>query len=408
MSTKAQMMKNLTDGFHSWICDVTTRYRNLLMVSLIQQQKRKMNRHLSDVQNYEDRYEQSVNRAVQFLVFVKTSLVPQIKNNPNLPQHLLLSLTEGFNMEDVCQLLRGNSEIQMSTGKRQVGIEECVKLMSTPVQHASVCVTGVKSVTHISRGTSDRVWVSESNKLILTDTTGVTIHRVTGILSRHVGGVHTVNNRGELIHIDRKHNINKLSTDNTTVTTLFEYTSPWWPLFVYCSPTTGHLMVAMYNSYTGTGKVTLYSDQLHPLQTIQHDNTGHSMYRVPLYITENRNGDIIVSDGDRGVVVTERGGRHRFSYTGPPSGSGLSPWGICTDALSHILVCDSKTDAVQMIDKDGQFMSLLLTQQHGVHTLYSLNYDDKTHLLWVGSLNNNIVNVYRHIQRRYSLTGKDW
>jgi hypothetical protein len=369
----------------------------------IQQQKSKMNRQVSHIQNYEDRYEQSANCAVQFLVFIKTSCVPQIKDSPNPQQHLLLSLTEGCNMEDVSQLLRGIPEIQMSTGKRQIGIEECVKLMSTPVQHASVCVTGVNDVWHISRVTSNRVWVNSYHNLILTDTTGVTIHRVTGIPSLWYIGLHTVNSCGELIYIDSKCNINKLSTDNTTVTTLLEYTSPWIPRCVYCSPTTGQLMVAMYNR--GTGKVILYSDQLHPVQTVQHDNTGHSLYRLPGYITENKNGDIIVSDYYHGVVVTERGGRHRFSYTGPPSGSRLNPRGICTDALSHILVCDVRTHTVQMIDKDGHFLSLLLTQQHGIYRPNSMNYDDKTHLLWVKSYNNTVC-VYRYIQRRYSVTGK--
>jgi hypothetical protein len=290
----------------------------------------------------------------------------------------------------------------MSTGKRQVGIEECVKLMSTPVQHASVCVTGVSGVVHISRVTSDRVWVNDYYNLILTDTTGVTIHRVTGISSFYTVGVHTVNSGGELIYIDSKDNINKLSTDNTTVTTLLEDTSPWRPRCVYCSPTTGQLMVGVWmrNRGTDTGKVTVYSDQLQPVLTIQHDNTGHSLYEAPYYITENRNSDIIVSDWYRGVVVTERGGRHRFSYTGPPSGSRLTPQGICTDALSHILVCDDKTHTVQMIDKDGHFLCLLLTpQQHGIYRPQGLNYDDKTHLLWVGSWYNNRVHVYRYIQR---------
>jgi hypothetical protein len=132
---------------------------------------------------------------------------------------------------------------------------------------------------------------------------------VIGISSLYVyTGIHTVNSRGELIYIDSKRNINKLSTDNTTVTTMLEYTSPWRPHSVYCSPTTGQLMVAMYNPDTHTAKVTLYSNLLHPALTIQHDNTGHSLYRAPLYITENRNSDIIVSDLLRGVVVTEHGG----------------------------------------------------------------------------------------------------
>ncbi|XP_056007516.1 uncharacterized protein LOC125666246 [Ostrea edulis] len=383
MSTKAQRLKDLIDTV---VCDVKTRYRGLL-IDRIQQQKRKMNRQLVHLQNYEDRYEQSANRAVQFLLFIKTSRVPQIKNSPS-------------------QLLSVITEIQMTTGKRQVGIDECVKLMSTPVLHTSVCVTGVShGVFHISRVMSDRVWVSDLDNLILTDTTGDTIHRVTDITPLF-RGVHTVNSSGELIYIDRKRNINKLSTDNKTVTRLIQRTSPWYPVCVCCSPSTGDLMVAMYNTDTKTGKVTRYNSSGQHILTIEHDNTGHTLYSQPLYITENNNGDIIVSDyinSKRGaVVVTERGGRHRFSYTEPPSGSSLRPLGICTDALSHILVCDYYT--VQMIDKDGHFLSLLLTQQHGINIPYSLNYDDKTHLLWVGSWDTNTVSVYRYLQRRYSLT----
>ncbi|XP_056003897.1 uncharacterized protein LOC125682758 [Ostrea edulis] len=334
----------------------------------------------------------------------QTERVPQIKDTPNLPQHLLLSLTEGFNMEDVSQLLRGIPEIQMTTGKRQVGIDECVKLMSTPVLHTSVCVTGVSGVGHISRVMSDRVWISEYNNLILTDTTGDTIHRVTDIITLYTG-VHTVNSSGELIYIDSDDNINKLSVNNHTVTTQIECTYPWIPLCVYCSPSTGDLMVGMCNDDTGTGKVTRYNSSGQHILTIQHDNKRQTLYSEPFYITENTNGDIIVSDGLRdAVVVTERGGRHRFSYTGPPSGSSLNPYGICTDALSHILVCDLNTDTVQMIDKDGHFLSLLLTPQHGINTPRGLNYDDKTHLLWVGSQYTNTVSVYRYLQRRYSLT----
>ncbi|XP_056007529.1 uncharacterized protein LOC125666278 isoform X3 [Ostrea edulis] len=382
MSTKAQRLKDRIDTV---VCDVKTRYRGLL-IDRIQQQKRKMNRQLVHLQNYEDRYEQSANRAVQFLLFIKTSRVPQIKNSPS-------------------QLLSVITEIQMTTGKRQVGIDECVKLMSTPVLHTSVCVTGVSRVFHISRVMSDRVWVSDRYNLILTDTTGDTIHRVTDIPPGY--GLHTVNSSGELIYIDSELNINKLCTDNKTVTRLIQSTSPWEPVCVCCSPSTGDLMLGMYNYDTKTGKVTRYNSSGQHILTIEHDNTGHTLYSHPLHITENNNGDIIVSNwiikSNRGaVVVTERGGRHRFSYTGPPSGSSLYPYGICTDALSHILVCDLNTDTVQMIDKDGHFLSLLLTQ-HGINRPYSLNYDDKTHLLWVGSVTNT-VSVYRYLQRRYSLT----
>ncbi|XP_061165882.1 uncharacterized protein LOC133174800 [Saccostrea echinata] len=92
-------------------------------------------------------------------------------------------------------------------------------------------------------------------------------------------------------------------------------------------------------------------------QELQH-SPGHGLYVNPIYITENQNGDVIVSDlidnvSEIGVVVvTDSTGTHRFSYTGNPQVSKFKPRGICTDALSHIRVCDLYTETVQMIDQD--------------------------------------------------------
>nr|XP_034309442.1 uncharacterized protein LOC117683735 [Crassostrea gigas] len=303
------------------------------------------------------------------------------------------------------------------TEKPQQGNQCLLKLMSPPELLPSLTVTGVDGCDHISCVTSDRVWVNDwRNNLILTDTTGVPLHRVkdsfsSGLLTGN-RGLHTVNNESELIYINRNHNINKLSKDMKTTTTFIEGTdSSWKPQCGYWSPSTGDLLVGMcYIHYTETGKVTRYNQSGQLTQTIQHDNTGRGLYSYPSYITENNNGDVVVSDciGLSGaVVVTERGGRHRFSYTGPPLGSRLRPRGICTDALSHILVCDGKTSTVQMLDKDGQFLSHLLTKSQEMGRPWSLSYDVNTHRLWVGSEDKNKVFVYRYITRQDALTVVD-
>ncbi|XP_065932478.1 tripartite motif-containing protein 2 isoform X2 [Magallana gigas] len=189
-----------------------------------------------------------------------------------------------------------------------------------------------------------------------------------------------------------------------TTTTFIERTdSTWRPRCVYWSPSTGDLLVGMYT--IDTGKVTRYNQSGQLTQTIQYHNTGRGLYSIPRYITENNNGDVVVSDLSGAVVVTERGGRHRFSYTGHPSGSRLVPLGICTDALSHILVCDVITHTVQMINKDGQFLSHLLTKSQEMGESWSLRYDVNTHRLWVGSgSRDNKVCVYRYITRQDALT----
>nr|XP_034305492.1 uncharacterized protein LOC117682306 [Crassostrea gigas] len=314
-----------------------------------------------------------------------------------------LSMTESLNKEDVMESL---SAIQITErGNRRVGNQCLLKLTSGAEFHQSLTVTGVGRCDHISCVTSDRVWVSDYNKLMLTDTTGVPLHRVGDSLSGYTGS-HTVNSESELIYRDRKLNINKLSKDMKTTTTFIERTdSTWWPWCVYWSPSTGDLLVAMYSNDTETGKVTRYNQSGQLTQTIQNDNTDLGLYRKPSYITENNNGDVVVSDSDA-VVVTERGGRHRFSYTGHPSGSVLRSYGICTDALSHILVCDDTTNTVQMIDRDGQFLSHLLTKSQEMGKPRSLSYDVNTHRLWVGSGDNKVC-VYSYIDTQDALTDEE-
>ncbi|XP_052692433.1 uncharacterized protein LOC128170711 isoform X2 [Crassostrea angulata] len=398
MLTKAQKLKGLIDYvvydlLNYVLCDFDFKHR-------CEKQKIEMIRHIVRIRRYEHRYVQPAFTfsALQFLSFTKTVL-PQIHLTLHTSQ---LSMTESLNKEDVMESL---SAIQITErGNRRVGNQCLLKLTSGAEFHQSLTLTGVDRCLHISCVTSDRVWVSDLKKLMLTDTTGVPLHRVEDSCS-YEDGLHTVNSESELIYIDRKHNINKLSKDMKTTTTFIKRTdSTWEPWCVYWSPSTGDLLVGMYREPL-TGKVTRYNQSGQLTQTIQYSSTGRGLYSGPDYITENNNGDVVVSDTWSGaVVVTERGGRHRFSYTGHPPGSVLWPHGICTDVLSHILVCDDRTKTVQMINKDGQFLSRLLTKSQEMGLPYSLSYDVNTHRLWVGSWNNNKVCVYRYITRQDALT----
>lgn len=249
------------------------------------------------------------------------------------------------------------------------------------------------------------------------NTQGVNLHNIEDLY--HDGdsysdyyGAHTVTNDGELIYLDMSSNINKMSKDMKTVTTLIKNTdATWMPLSLHWSSSTTDLLVGMYRKDTLAGKVSRYNQNGQLTQVLKHDNKGLWLYSLPNYITENSNGDIVVSNFDSiywtgAVVVTESGGRHRFYYTGHPPELGLEPGGVCTDALSHILVCDKGTGTVQMLDRDGQFLLHLLRRPSGIFTPCSLSYDISTHRLWVGSHNSNTVVVYRYIYRQKVQAGK--
>lgn len=61
---------------------------------------------------------------------------------------------------------------------------------------------------------------------------------------------------------------------------------------------------------------------------------------------------------------------------------------------------------VQIIDKNGQFLSHLLIRPSGIFFPQSLAYDINTHRLWVGSKENNTVCVYMYIARQTGFTCK--
>nr|XP_022306140.1 uncharacterized protein LOC111112704 [Crassostrea virginica] len=143
-------------------------------------------------------------------------------------------------------------------------------------------------------------------------------------------------------------------------------------------------------------KVTRYSKTGKEIQNIQRDNKGQGLYEYPHYITENINGDICTSDfRKQSVVVVNKSGQHRFSYTGQKAG--FCPWGICTDVLGHILVCDSNT--VHLLDQDGGFKSVILSSQQGIYGPRGVCVcvDDENNL-YVGQVFTSIVTVYKYLK----------
>lgn len=175
--------------------------------------------------------------------------------------------------------------------------EFLLKMVSLSKLLHSLTVIGVSGCYHISCVTQDRIWVSDiGHNLILTNTNVETLHRIPD-LNSDLYGLHTVDSESELIYIDKYYNIKKLLKDMKTTTTFIErkdYT--WGPLCVHWTPSTEDLLVGMYNFRTETGKVTRYNQNGQLTQTIQHDNTGLELYNEPIYLAENNNGDVLVSD----------------------------------------------------------------------------------------------------------------
>ncbi|XP_052685925.1 E3 ubiquitin-protein ligase TRIM71-like [Crassostrea angulata] len=279
------------------------------------------------------------------------------------------------------------------TGKQRKQDREKSDMKQTQSQSSSVTkvreytVPGVDGVYHVSLGKSGRLWGSDKKgNLVQTDLQGNQLQKIQ--TSGGYEGYHTVTQDGDLIYIDKDNKvINRIALDNT-ITEFIKTGGGILPLSIHSSHIIGDLLVGMIC------KVTRYNKTGKEIQNIERDNKGQELYRCPHYITENINGDICTSD-IKIVVVVNKSGQHRFSYTG--QGSQFDSRGLCTDLLGHILVCDFYSDTVDLLDQDGQFLCHLLTKQQGVTHPHSVCVDDENNLI-VGRNNTNTLTVYKYLQ----------
>lgn len=280
------------DFMNNVFCDIDTEHRCL-------KQKIKMIKHLARIQSYENMHVQSAMKPIQFLWSKnKHPRTMTLKNHTSK-----LSMSQTINKEMVTQLL---TQIELKQwGKRLVENEDLLKLMPSPEFHQSLTVTGVDCCHHMSPVTPDLFWVSYNYKLLLTDVTGETFHCRKDLYKKLfiIYGSHTVNKDGDLFFIDRESDIIKLSKDMKTMKIFIKWNySTWRPYCVYFSAFTGDLLVGVYDIKSKRGEVNRYNKTG---QNTRQPFKYEYLDFIPHYITENSNGDVVVSD-DSLIVATDR------------------------------------------------------------------------------------------------------
>uniref|UniRef100_A0A8W8I396 B box-type domain-containing protein n=1 Tax=Magallana gigas TaxID=29159 RepID=A0A8W8I396_MAGGI len=255
-------------------------------------------------------------------------------------------------------------------------------------------VPDIECIFHVSLDKSDKLWVSDNTgNIFQVDFQGNMLQKICTSLQGF--GYHTVTQDGDFIYTDReKKVINKKTKDKEVA--VFISGGFWEPISIHSSLKTGNIVVGMKR--TADAKVVRYNINGSFNYTIYRDINGKKLYSEPHYITENINGDICTSDFEKQevVVVNERG-QHRFSYRGQRPL--FYPYGICTDTLGHIIVCDvySNKGSIDILDQNGQFLSHLLESQQGIDCPYSVCVDDQNNL-YVGHFSNNTLDVYKYLQ----------
>nr|XP_022343362.1 uncharacterized protein LOC111136647 isoform X2 [Crassostrea virginica] len=297
-------------------------------------------------------------------------------------------------MEEISTHIK-SAKKQLDQSTEKSNLERILSLFSS-ITKVREYVLPVHNASHVSVDKSGILWVNSSGcsgRLVSIDLEGNLLKRINTNSSCGNGSFFTVMQGVDLIYIDGDE-IFRLEPHHKI--TEFIKTGDWQPLSLHSSRINGDILVGMVGmEKDGEAKVTRYTKTGKEIQNIQRDDQGQDLYHNPLYITENINGDICTSDPcKRAVVVVNKSGQHRFSYAG--QGSGLFPWGICTDVLGNILVSDSNSNTVHLVDQNGEFLSFILSTQ-GIRTPFSLCVDDENNL-YVGQIFSSIVTVYKYLK----------
>ncbi|KAL4230630.1 hypothetical protein ACF0H5_011007 [Mactra antiquata] len=126
-----------------------------------------------------------------------------------------------------------------------------------------------------------------------------------------------------------------------------------------------------------------------------------NLFTRPIRIAVNANGDIIISEWAKQndhVVALTADGKMKWRYYGPKTielKEAFVPNALATDKYSQILIADSHNRAIHLLDKDGNFIKLLLTAEDGIGEPWSVAVDSEG-FLWIGDTNGT-VKVYKYM-----------
>ncbi|XP_078329836.1 uncharacterized protein LOC111114735 isoform X1 [Crassostrea virginica] len=413
MKAEAESLKNLVDEVTSEKLEHTHKMEKSLL-QMLKSQETTYNDYMKYLGKMSDKFQEYLSTTNQKLL---SSKMLKLNTIPETSKPVPPVFTPGqFNRDDVAKLLgRVNvpnkepekrkiqpmeavstpmkfTEKQIEQNKEKSDMKPTLSLSSSVTKVREYSVPGVDSAFHVSVGKSGRLWVSENNgNLVQKDLQGKLLQKIktSGISESY----HSATQDGGLIYTDKdEKKIYRITPDRKI--TEFIKTGDWKPISIHSSRINGDLLVGMRTDEEA--KVTRYSKAGKEIQNIQRDNQGQELYKYPHYITENINGDICTSDYHKhAVVVVNKSGQHRFSYTG--QGSEFYPYGICTDVLGHILVCDTVSETVHLLNQDGGFLSIILSEQQGIEYPRGLCVDDENNL-YVGQCDTNTVAVYKYLE----------
>lgn len=165
----------------------------------------------------------------------------------------------------------------------------------------------------------------------------------------------------------------------------------------------GDVIVCQYRKtevaaeHNSLSRVVRYNGEGSEIRKIEY-NKEKRMFWHALFVAENRNFDVCVSDkAKHAVVVLDKMGEFQFIYKGnikTGKFQSFNPRGLDTDSQGNILISDYMNYTVHIIDQYGNFLHYLMRKHLKFPLGISVDADDK---VWVGEYNNGTIAVIEYL-----------
>jgi hypothetical protein len=369
-------------------CQSKLRSQNSSMIQTVQENKKILkSNNVSDINNYRS-------KLTEFRAIPQVPDVMSPSLNTNSVQGREFSLELGDYRATLTQIALSlpslTDEVLYSSGQELIKKAKVIAKIRTNVKqlHRVVCVG------------SDRAWISGIDRVIHSvDIHGTVQATVTSTCKNYPDDI-TVNRQGELIYSDGSNRTIDVVRHGKTENLI---TAPQgWHPWGLCCTRSGDILVSMVTTANESHqKIVRYQGQ-NVTQEIDKDDRGNPIYqggKYTMYVTENNNGDVVVSDPNANtVVVVESAGKVRFRYNDKPPG-GKKPFcsrQIVTDSMGHIIVADSDNSCLHILGQNGQFIKCV--DNCGLNDRPCGLSVDNEGRLWVGQSVSGKVKVIQYIK----------
>jgi hypothetical protein len=329
------------------------------------------------------------------------SKLSEFKNIPQMPDFTLPSLVTNtvqgrelnLEMEKYKAKLTQN---KLSSLTDDVSNSSLTELLEEAKVIANI-PTNIKQLRVVACVDSNIAWVSrEDKKIRCIDINGTVTDTVTTTCPYYPDDI-IVNRHGELIYCDYLNRTVNIIRNGKTKT-LISTPQGWCPGTLCCTRS-GDILISICTTDKSHRKIVRYQGR-RVTQEIDKDERKKSIYQggeYKVYVTENKNSDIVASDQNADtVVVVDRSGKVRFRYNDKPPGGreSFSPRQLVTDSMGHIIVIDRLNHCLHILDQNGRFLTRV---DSGLHNPEGLSLDCEGRL-WVGQRESCEVKVIQYMK----------